>query len=74
MRSRSWTTEDADRAVAVRIAEEYLGPGGGKEYLEAPPEEVRVVVRITPTKILGNATRTAWILSGESWAANPTVT
>ncbi|MGG8409673.1 PPOX class F420-dependent oxidoreductase [Streptomyces sp. 12297] len=59
IRGTATVTEDADRAVAVRIAEEYLGPGGGKEYLEAPPEEVRVVVRITPTKILGNATKTA---------------
>ncbi|MFI9209068.1 PPOX class F420-dependent oxidoreductase [Streptomyces sp. NPDC053253] len=59
IRGTATVTEDAGRAVAVRIAEEYLGPGGGKEYLEAPPEEVRVVVRITPTKILGNATKAA---------------
>ncbi|MFI6416828.1 hypothetical protein ACIBG6_05260 [Streptomyces sp. NPDC050842] len=59
IRGTATVAEDADHAVAVRIAEEYLGPGGGKEYLEAPPEEVRVAVRITPTKILGNATKTA---------------
>ncbi|MET7551729.1 MULTISPECIES: PPOX class F420-dependent oxidoreductase [unclassified Streptomyces] len=59
IRGTATVTEDVDRAVAVHIAEEYLGPGGGKEYLEAPPEDVRVVVRITPTKILGNATKVA---------------
>lgn len=58
VRGTATVTEDTDRAMAVRIAEEYEGPGGGKEYLEAPPEEIRVVVRITPTKLLGNAART----------------
>ncbi|MFD8643657.1 PPOX class F420-dependent oxidoreductase [Streptomyces zaomyceticus] len=57
IRGTATVTEDTGRAVAVRIAEEYLGPGGGKEYEEAPPEEVRVVVRITPVKILGSAAR-----------------
>ncbi|MGW1847486.1 PPOX class F420-dependent oxidoreductase [Streptomyces sp. NPDC001966] len=57
IRGTATVSEDVGRAVAVRIAEEYLGRGGGKEYLEAPPERIRVVVRITPTKILGNATR-----------------
>ncbi|MFB8034337.1 PPOX class F420-dependent oxidoreductase [Streptomyces sp. NPDC056004] len=56
IRGTATVAEDVGRAVTVRIAEEYLGPGGGKEYLEAPPERIRVVVRITPTKILGNAT------------------
>ncbi|MFE7619122.1 PPOX class F420-dependent oxidoreductase [Streptomyces sp. NPDC057496] len=59
IRGTAAVTEDTGRAVAVRIAEEYLGPGGGKEYLEDPPENVRVVVRITPTKVLGSATGTA---------------
>ncbi|MFK0255506.1 PPOX class F420-dependent oxidoreductase [Streptomyces sp. NPDC090445] len=57
IRGTATVTEDTGRAVAVRIAEEYLGPGGGKEYREAPAEDVRVVVRITPTKILGNAAK-----------------
>ncbi|MEV7616736.1 PPOX class F420-dependent oxidoreductase [Streptomyces sp. NPDC089799] len=57
IRGEATVTEDAGRAVAVRIAEEYLGPGGGKEYAEAPSEAVRVVVRITPTRVLGNAAR-----------------
>ncbi|MEU7552536.1 PPOX class F420-dependent oxidoreductase [Streptomyces sp. NPDC044571] len=57
IRGTATVTEDTDRAVAVRIAEEYLGPGGGKEYAEAPAENLRVVVRITPTKVLGNAAK-----------------
>ncbi|MDX3533672.1 PPOX class F420-dependent oxidoreductase [Streptomyces sp. MB09-01] len=59
IRGTATVTEDVGRAVAVRIAEEYLGPGGGKEYRDAPAEDVRVVVRITPTKVLGNAARAA---------------
>ncbi|MEV6954128.1 PPOX class F420-dependent oxidoreductase [Streptomyces sp. NPDC051183] len=55
IRGTATITEDAGRAVAVRIAEEYMGPGGGKEYAEAPAEQVRVVVRVTPSKVLGNA-------------------
>ncbi|MFB8395045.1 PPOX class F420-dependent oxidoreductase [Streptomyces yangpuensis] len=57
IRGTATVTEDVGRAVAVRIAEEYMGPGAGKEYQDAPPEDVRVVVRITPTKVLGNAAR-----------------
>ncbi|MFE5548251.1 PPOX class F420-dependent oxidoreductase [Streptomyces sp. NPDC056534] len=59
IRGTATVTEDTGRAVAVRIAEEYLGPGGGKEYAEAPADQVRVVVRITPTRILGSAARAA---------------
>lgn len=59
IRGTATITADTGRAVAARIAEEYLGPGAGKEYTQGPPEEVRVVVRITPTKVLGNAARAA---------------
>ncbi|MEV6570400.1 PPOX class F420-dependent oxidoreductase [Streptomyces sp. NPDC051577] len=59
IRGTASVTEDTGRAVAARIAEEYLGPGGGKEYVEAPAERVRVVLRITPTKVLGNAAQAA---------------
>lgn len=55
IRGTATVTEDAGRALAVRIAEEYLGPGGGKDFVAAPAEQVRVVVRITPTAVLGNA-------------------
>jgi PPOX class probable F420-dependent enzyme len=57
IRGTATVAPDPDRAVAVRIAEEYVGPGGGQEYLELPPDQVRVVVRVTPTRFLGNAAR-----------------
>ncbi|MFI8262322.1 MULTISPECIES: PPOX class F420-dependent oxidoreductase [unclassified Streptomyces] len=57
IRGTAAVTEDTGREVAVLIAEQYLGPGGGKEYAEAPAENVRLVVRITPTKVLGNAAK-----------------
>ncbi|MFB6807351.1 PPOX class F420-dependent oxidoreductase [Streptomyces sp. NPDC056387] len=57
IRGTATLTEDTGREVAVRIAEEYMGPGAGKEYAEGPAENVRVVVRITPTKVLGNAAK-----------------
>lgn len=57
IRGTASVTEDTGRAVAVRIAEEYMGPGGGKEYAQAPAENVRVVLRITPTNVLGNAAK-----------------
>ncbi|MEV6689528.1 PPOX class F420-dependent oxidoreductase [Streptomyces sp. NPDC051578] len=57
IRGTASVSEDAGRAVTVRIAEEYLGPGGGREYAQAPAENVRVILRITPTNVLGNATK-----------------
>ncbi|MFE2307877.1 PPOX class F420-dependent oxidoreductase [Streptomyces sp. NPDC059411] len=57
IRGTATITEDTGRAFAVRIAEEYEGPGAGQEYADAPAEQVRVVVRVTPTKVLGSATR-----------------
>jgi PPOX class probable F420-dependent enzyme len=46
--------EDEGRAVAVRLAERYLGPGAGEEYAGLPPENVRVVLRITPERVTGH--------------------
>jgi hypothetical protein len=43
-----------DRALAVRLAEEYEGSGAGEEYLELPPEVIRVVIRISPTRVRSN--------------------
>ncbi|WP_327305596.1 PPOX class F420-dependent oxidoreductase [Streptomyces sp. NBC_01298] len=57
IRGTATVTEDIGRAVAVRIAEEYQGPGAGAEYANGPAENVRVVVRLTPAKVLGNAAR-----------------
>ncbi|MFD5471057.1 PPOX class F420-dependent oxidoreductase [Streptomyces sp. NPDC127105] len=49
-------TEDTGRCLAVTLAEQYEGPGAGQEYLELPAEVLRVVVRISPTKVVGTAT------------------
>ncbi|MEV0987500.1 PPOX class F420-dependent oxidoreductase [Streptomyces sp. NPDC049949] len=57
IRGTATVTEDTGREVAVLIAEQYMGPGGGKEYAEAPAENVRLVLRITPAKVLGNAAK-----------------
>ncbi|WP_328299809.1 PPOX class F420-dependent oxidoreductase [Streptomyces sp. NBC_00435] len=55
IRGTATVTEDVGRAIAVRIAEEYQGPGAGRAYANAPAGNVRVVIRLTPTKVLGNA-------------------
>ncbi|MFI0984623.1 PPOX class F420-dependent oxidoreductase [Streptomyces exfoliatus] len=57
IRGTATVAEDAGRALAVALAESYEGEGAGQEYLDLPPEKVRVAVRITPTKIVGTATR-----------------
>jgi PPOX class probable F420-dependent enzyme len=55
VRGLAAVTEDIGRALAVQLAEEYEGPGAGEEYLRLPPEVVRVVVRVTPQRVLGSA-------------------
>jgi PPOX class probable F420-dependent enzyme len=54
IRGRASVTEDVGRALAVRLAEEYEGSGAGQEYLDLPPEVVRVIVRITPDHLAGS--------------------
>jgi PPOX class probable F420-dependent enzyme len=53
-------TEDAGRALAARLADKYegdgAGDGAGAEYLDLPPEVVRVevvrvVLRLTPDRV-----------------------
>ncbi|MEU0395175.1 PPOX class F420-dependent oxidoreductase [Streptomyces sp. NPDC006208] len=55
VRGTATITEDAGRELAVRLAEQYEGPGAGAEYLELPPEVVRIVIRITPERVVGTA-------------------
>ncbi|MCX5196183.1 PPOX class F420-dependent oxidoreductase [Streptomyces sp. NBC_00249] len=57
IRGTATLTEDIGRAVAGRIAEEYVGAEAAKDYLDPSDGAVRVVVRITPTKVLGNAAK-----------------
>lgn len=55
IRGTATVTEDVGRTLAVRLAEEYEGPGAGQAFLDLPPEVVRVVIRITPQHIAGRA-------------------
>ncbi|WP_455360840.1 PPOX class F420-dependent oxidoreductase [Streptomyces sp. SYSU K21746] len=55
VRGRATVAEDTGREVAVSLAEQYEGPGAGAEYLELPPEVVRVVIRITVERVVGSA-------------------
>ncbi len=55
MRGTATVTEDAGRALAVSLAERYEGPGAGEEYLRLPADVIRVVLRITPQRVLGPA-------------------
>jgi PPOX class probable F420-dependent enzyme len=55
IRGHARVAEDVDRALAVRLGEKYMGPGGGEEYRQLPPEAVRVVIRLTPDRVLGSA-------------------
>jgi PPOX class probable F420-dependent enzyme len=55
LRGVATVTEDVGRELAVRLEEQYGGPGAGDEYLELPPEVIRVVIRITPLRVVGYA-------------------
>ena len=55
IRGTATVTEDVGRKLAVRLGEEYEGPGRGPGVPDLPPEVVRVVVRITPQHIAGRA-------------------
>jgi PPOX class probable F420-dependent enzyme len=52
IRGLATVTEDLGRRLAVALAEQYEGPGAGQEFLDLPPEVVRVVVRITPQRVV----------------------
>lgn len=56
IRGTATVTEDVGRRLAVALAEDYEGPGAGQEFLDLPPEVVRVVVRITARHVAGNVT------------------
>ena len=55
IRGLAAVSEDPGRQLAVSLAERYEGPGAGQEYLELPPEVVRVVIRITALRAAGPA-------------------
>jgi PPOX class probable F420-dependent enzyme len=53
VRGVATVSEDVGRELAVRLDEAYDGPGAGDEVLNLPPEAIRVVIRITPTRVTG---------------------
>jgi PPOX class probable F420-dependent enzyme len=55
VRGLATVSEDPGRALAIALAEKYEGPDAGQEYLDLPPEVVRVVMRISPQRVLGSA-------------------
>ncbi|MEU6741478.1 PPOX class F420-dependent oxidoreductase [Streptosporangium sandarakinum] len=55
IRGLATITEDEGRRLVVELAEKYEGAGAGEEYLRLPPEKVRVVIRITPQRVVGYA-------------------
>jgi PPOX class probable F420-dependent enzyme len=54
IRGLATVTEDVGRELVVRLAEAYEGPGAGEQFLQLPPDVVRVVLRITPQRVVGN--------------------
>ncbi|MFD3917406.1 PPOX class F420-dependent oxidoreductase [Streptomyces sp. NPDC058595] len=56
VRGTATVSEDIGRRTAVALAEKYEGPGAGQEYLDLPPDVVRVTIRITPERLTGNST------------------
>lgn len=54
VRGTATAGEDVGRRTAVALAEKYEGPGAGQEYLNLPPDVVRVTIRITPDRLTGN--------------------
>lgn len=55
VRGTAAVVEDTGRRTAVALAEKYAGPGAGDEYLNLPPEVVRVTIRITPQRLTGSS-------------------
>jgi len=55
IRGSAVITEDAGRALAFQLAEQYEGEGAGQEYLDLPADVLRTVIRISPTKLTGPA-------------------
>jgi PPOX class probable F420-dependent enzyme len=51
IRGTATVSDDVDRKLAVQLAERYEGEGAGQEYVELPPERVRLVIRITAEKV-----------------------
>lgn len=55
VRGTATAGEDVGRRTAVTLAEKYAGLGAGDEYVNLPPDVVRVTIRITPERLTGNS-------------------
>jgi PPOX class probable F420-dependent enzyme len=55
VRGLATVTVDTGRRLAVSLAEKYEGPGAGEEFLQLPPEVIRITIRITPRRVVGTA-------------------
>ncbi|MFD4760681.1 PPOX class F420-dependent oxidoreductase [Streptomyces sp. NPDC058439] len=53
VRGAAAVTEDLGHELAVRLATEYEGAEAAEEFRLLPSEMVRVVVRITPERVVG---------------------
>ncbi|MFI6831639.1 PPOX class F420-dependent oxidoreductase [Kribbella sp. NPDC050241] len=51
IRGNATVSDDVDRKLAVQLAETYEGEGAGQEYVDLPPERVRLVIRITAERV-----------------------
>ena len=54
VRGTATVTEDLGRELAMALAERYEGTGAGEDFRLLPPEVVRVVVRVTPHRVVGS--------------------
>lgn len=55
VRGLAAVTVDTGRQLAVALAEKYEGPGAGADFLQLPPEIIRITIRITAQRVLGTA-------------------
>jgi PPOX class probable F420-dependent enzyme len=55
VRGLASVTADPGRQFAVSLAEKYEGAGAGQEFLQLPPEIIRITIRITPRRVAGTA-------------------
>lgn len=51
IRGTAAVSPDVDRELAQQLAEKYEGEGAGQEYVDLPPEVIRIVIRVTAEKV-----------------------
>ncbi|WP_199552664.1 PPOX class F420-dependent oxidoreductase [Streptomyces sp. N35] len=55
VRGTAAISEDVGRRLTIELDEQYEGPGAGDWALKLGPEVVRIVIRITPERVVGTA-------------------